>query len=207
MLLGTSVLFLGDLGSPWLKLGDVREARMDKVDFQKWSLLSFVTVDRPVGGMAWLRMDGGAATAILDPRTTPPLHPDEMGYVLHQGSGPALVIGAGGGRDVRAALKAGQTEVHAVEINPVIVEDVMRGKYREFSGDLYSRPEVKVTIADGRSFVRARRRRSTGRSCCRSWTRGRRRRWGRSRSRRTACTRWRRSGTSWSTSRPRARSR
>ncbi len=155
MLLGTSVLFLGDLGSPWLKLGDVREVRMDKVDFQKWSLLSFVTVDRPAGGMAWLRMDGGAATAILDPRTTPPLHPDEMGYVLQQGNGPALVIGAGGGRDVRAALKAGQTEVHAVEINPVIVEDVMRGKYAEFSGDLYRRPEVKVTIADGRSFVRA----------------------------------------------------
>ena len=155
MMLGSAVLFLGDFGSPWLKLGDVREVRMDKVEFQKWSLLSFVTVERPVGGMAWLRMDGSAATAILSPETTPPLHPDEMGYVLQKGEGPALVIGSGGGRDIRAALKAGQTEVHAAEINPVIVRDVMQGKYKDFSGDLYGRPEVKVTIADGRSFVRA----------------------------------------------------
>lgn len=155
MLLGTSVLLAGDLGSPWLKLGDVREVRMDRVEFQKWSLLSFVTVDRPTAGMAWLRMDGSAATAILDAKTNAPLHPDEMGYVLHRSEGPVLVIGAGGGRDVRAALKAGQKKIDAVEINPVIVDDVMRDAYKDFSGDLYGKPEVSVTVADGRSFVRA----------------------------------------------------
>lgn len=155
MLLGSAVLLAGDVGAPWLKLTEVREVRMDRVDLQKWSLLSFVTVERPTGGMAWLRMDGSAATAILDTKTNAPLHPDEMGYVLHRDQGPALVIGAGGGRDVRAALKAGQKRVDAVEINPVIVEDVMRGAYKDFSGDLYGKPEVTVTIADGRSFVRA----------------------------------------------------
>ncbi|MFO0590280.1 MAG: hypothetical protein U0441_22240 [Polyangiaceae bacterium] len=155
MLLGSAVLLAGDFGNPWLKITDLREMKMDKVEFQKWSLLSFVTVDRPTSGMAWLRMDGSAATAILDPRTTPPLHPDEMGYVLHESKGPTLVIGAGGGRDIRAALKAGQTQVDAAEINPVIVEDVMGREYREFSGDLYARPEVHVTVADGRSLVRA----------------------------------------------------
>lgn len=155
MLLGSSVLLAGDFGAPWLKLGDVREVRMDKVELQKWSLLSFVTVDKPSGGMAWLRMDGSAATAILDAKTNAPLHPDEMGYVLHRSEGPVLVIGAGGGRDVRAALKAGQKKIDAVEINPVIVNDVMREAYKDFSGDLYGKPEVTVTVADGRSFVRA----------------------------------------------------
>ncbi len=155
MLLGTGVLFAGDFGAPWLKLGDVREVHMDKVEFQRWSLLSFVTVDRPVGGMAWLRMDGSAATAILDIKTNAPLHPDEMGYVLHRAEGPVLVIGAGGGRDVRAAMKAGQKQIDAVEINPVIVNDVMQEAFRDFSGDVYGRPEVDVTVADGRSFVRS----------------------------------------------------
>lgn len=155
MVLGTSVLFAGDFGAPWLKLGDVREVRIAQVDFQRWSLLSFVTVDRASSGMAWLRMDGSAASAILDAKTNAPLHPDEMGYVLHKSAGPALVIGAGGGRDVRAALKAGQTRVDAVEINPVIVEEVMRGAYADFSGNLYDKPEVSVTVADGRSFVRS----------------------------------------------------
>ena len=159
MMLGSAVLFAGDFGAPWLKLGDVREVRMDRVDFQKWSLLSFVTVDRPSGGMAWLRMDGSAATAILDPKTNPPLHPDQMGYVLHRGEGPVLVLGAGGGRDVRAALKAGQKKIDAVEIDPVIVHDVMRGELKDFSGGLYDKPEVNVTIADGRSFVRGSRER------------------------------------------------
>ena len=155
MLLGTSVLLAGDFGNPWLRITELREMKMDKVEFQKWSLLSFVTVDRPVSGMAWLRMDGSAATAILDPKTTPPLHPDEMGYVLHKSEGPVLVIGAGGGRDIRAALKAGQTHIDAAEINPVIVEDVMRDRYKAFSGDLFGRPEVNVAVADGRSLVRA----------------------------------------------------
>ncbi len=155
MLLGTGVLLAGDFGNPWLRITELREMKMDKVEFQKWSLLSFVTVDRPVSGMAWLRMDGSAATAILDPKTTPPLHPDEMGYVLHKAQGPVLVIGAGGGRDIRAALKAGQTHVDAAEINQVIVDDVMRDQYKEFSGDLFGKPEVNVVVADGRSLVRA----------------------------------------------------
>jgi spermidine synthase len=155
MLLGTAVLFAGDFGNPWLKLADVREVHMDKVDFQKWSLLALVTVDKPAAGMAWLRMDGSAATAILDTKTTAPLHPDEMGYVLRKDVGPVLVIGSGGGRDIRAALKYGQTDIDAAEINPVIVEDVMRDKYKDFSGALYDRPDVHVAVADGRSFVRA----------------------------------------------------
>ncbi|MBK8254663.1 MAG: hypothetical protein IPK82_18620 [Polyangiaceae bacterium] len=153
MLLGSSVLLAGDFGAPWLKLGDVREVRVDKTEFQRWSILSFVTVDKPVAGMAWLRTDGTAATAILDQKTNAPLHPDEMGYVLQRGEGPALIIGAGGGRDVRAALKAGQKAIDAVEIDPVIVNDVMRGAMSTFSGGLYNKPEVNVSIADGRSFI------------------------------------------------------
>jgi predicted membrane-bound spermidine synthase len=92
--------------------------------------------------------------AIFDAKSNPPLHPDEMSYVLHKDKGPTVIIGAGGGRDVRAALKYGQKDIRAIEINPVIVEDVMGGKMRTYSGDLYSRPEVHVTIADGRSYVR-----------------------------------------------------
>ncbi|MEZ4299473.1 MAG: hypothetical protein R3B70_31275 [Polyangiaceae bacterium] len=155
MLLGGTILFLGDLGSPWLKLTSARDARIDRAEFQQWSLLSLITVDRPIGGIAWLRTDGGSQTAILDIKTNAPLHPDEMGYVLHRGQGPALVLGAGGGRDIRAALKAGQTRVDAVEIDPVIVNDVMRGAYRDFSGDLFSKPQVHVHITDARSFVRS----------------------------------------------------
>jgi hypothetical protein len=147
------VLLAGDVGAPWLKLPKMRWVTTEKVEFQGWNEMSLITVEKPIGGMAWMRMDGSAATAILDQKTTAPLHPDEMGYVLHKDKGPVLIIGAGGGRDIRAALKYGQKEVHAAEINPIVVNDVLGGKYRAFSGDLLSRPEVRINITDGRSFV------------------------------------------------------
>ncbi len=154
-LASAALLLFSDVQNPWLKLPALRWVPMDKVEFQKWSEMSLITVDKPEGGLAWMRMDGSAATAILTPERTPPLHPDEMAYVLHESRGPALVIGSGGGRDIRAALKAGQTEIYGAEINPTIVNDVMLDRYLNFSGGLYRRPEVHVSVADGRSFVRS----------------------------------------------------
>ncbi len=67
----------------------------------------------------------------------------------------ALVIGAGGGVDVLAALQAGAARVDAVEINPLIV-DAVRGRFRDFSGALYEDPRVHVVVAEGRHFVETR---------------------------------------------------
>jgi len=66
----------------------------------------------------------------------------------------ALVIGPGGGRDVLSALAFGARRVEGVEINPIIVRDVMLGRFREYSGALYARPDVSIHVEDGRSFVR-----------------------------------------------------
>jgi spermidine synthase len=66
----------------------------------------------------------------------------------------ALVIGPGGGRDVLSALLFGARRVEGVEINPIIVRDVMLGRFREYSGSLYAHPGVSVHVEDGRSFVR-----------------------------------------------------
>ncbi|MBL8740941.1 MAG: hypothetical protein JNK04_07605, partial [Myxococcales bacterium] len=148
-------LFLGDYGEQWLTVKQLRHVNLERAYFVGWNELALVTVDKPSRGMAWLRVDASAATAIMDGKKPPPKHPDEMGYVLADKEGPTLVIGAGGGRDVQVALNAGQTEVVAVEINRTIVEDVMLDKLKDFSGGLYARPEVRVVAADGRSFVRS----------------------------------------------------
>jgi hypothetical protein len=66
----------------------------------------------------------------------------------------ALVIGPGGGRDLASALVFGAARVDGVEINPIIANDVMRDRFREFSGDIYTHPRVTVAVDDGRSFVR-----------------------------------------------------
>jgi spermidine synthase len=153
--LGAAVLLAGDVGAPWLKLPSLRWMRLERVELQAWSPRSLITTERAIGGIAGLQTDGTAREGILEAKKLPDPHPAEIAYALHKdGKGPVLVIGAGGGADIRRALKAGQTEIHASEAEPVVIADVMRGKYRELTGDLYDRPEVRVTHADGRSFVR-----------------------------------------------------
>ncbi|HWF84620.1 MAG TPA: hypothetical protein VG222_07235 [Vicinamibacterales bacterium] len=66
----------------------------------------------------------------------------------------ALVIGPGGGRDLVSALVFGARHVDGVEINPIIANDVMRDRFLEFSGGIYTNPRVRIIVDDGRSFVR-----------------------------------------------------
>jgi hypothetical protein len=66
----------------------------------------------------------------------------------------ALVIGTGGGRDLLSALVFGASTVDGVEINPIIVNDVMRDRFADYSGRVYAHPNVSVAVEDGRSYVR-----------------------------------------------------
>jgi hypothetical protein len=66
----------------------------------------------------------------------------------------ALVIGPGGGRDLASALVFGARHVDGVEINPIIADDVMRDRFRDYSGGIYTHPRVRIVVDDGRSFVR-----------------------------------------------------
>ncbi|MGC8780766.1 MAG: hypothetical protein ACP5UQ_07880, partial [Anaerolineae bacterium] len=64
-----------------------------------------------------------------------------------------LLIGPGGGIDVLVAWYNRPRRITAAEINPVIVE-IMRGRYRTYSGGLYTDfPEIDVQVAEGRNFV------------------------------------------------------
>lgn len=60
-----------------------------------------------------------------------------------------LVLGAGGGNDVAAALQRGAQRVDAVEIDPVIAD--LGYQYHPLHP--YSDPRVTVTVDDGRAFM------------------------------------------------------
>jgi predicted membrane-bound spermidine synthase len=66
----------------------------------------------------------------------------------------ALVIGPGGGWDVARALASGSHDITGVEINPIIATTIMRDKYVAQSRGIYLRPDVRIVVEDGRSFVR-----------------------------------------------------
>ncbi len=63
-----------------------------------------------------------------------------------------LVLGAGGGADVLAALYHGATSVDAVELNSQMAK-LLTETYADFSGDLYGNDQVTLHIGEARSHV------------------------------------------------------
>ncbi|MBZ0302225.1 MAG: hypothetical protein K8J31_20920, partial [Anaerolineae bacterium] len=73
-----------------------------------------------------------------------------IGYYLRS-QGAALIIGAGGGRDVQSALLFGHRPVVGVDVNPVFI-DLLQNDFRDFAG-LANRDDVKLVVDEGRSFA------------------------------------------------------
>ena len=74
-----------------------------------------------------------------------------IAYYLRTGR-DALVIGAGGGRDVLSALAFGARSVTAVEINKDIIGTV-NGRFGDFTGHLDRDPRVRFVNDEARSFI------------------------------------------------------
>jgi predicted membrane-bound spermidine synthase len=64
----------------------------------------------------------------------------------------SLIIGPGGGNDVVAALTFGNHDITAVEVNRSTVS-LVKNDLAEYSGGIYSRPDVHVVVGEGRAFV------------------------------------------------------
>lgn len=135
-----------------------------KVLFEKWNAFSQITVaDAGSPDHKWIFIDADAATRMWSgsiaadgyqaPTKIAEVRVAALVYALRN-QGPALIIGPGGGTDVISALRAGVPRVVGVEVNPIIVNDVMKGAYAEWTGNLYRDPRVHVVVDEGRSFIR-----------------------------------------------------
>lgn len=74
-------------------------------------------------------------------------------FLLGRHYDSVLNIGAGGGREVLNALHHGASDVTAVDVSEVTVNDLMKNRLRAFSGNLYFDPRVHAFADEGRSFV------------------------------------------------------
>ena len=149
------------------------------VQFAHWNALSRVEVDQ-VGLAKYIVIDADASTAIMnvdprlwdldvpvgsDPGTWKQSSPfnwksdlmnaaPSLANVLRP-RGDFAIIGPGGGVDVLRAVASGSTNVTGIEINPLIANTIMRGRYADYAYHLYARPEVHIHVADGRSYLRS----------------------------------------------------
>ncbi|HZZ16292.1 MAG TPA: hypothetical protein VFE08_10060, partial [Candidatus Sulfotelmatobacter sp.] len=133
------------------------------MEFAGWNALSRVEVDRQ-GGAKAIVIDADANTYIMncdishwhdsewesDLMSAPPA----LANVLRP-RGEFAIIGPGGGVDVLRAVANGSPSVTGIEINPIIADTIMRGRYADYSLHLYQRPEVHIHVTDGRSYLRS----------------------------------------------------
>ena len=133
------------------------------VEFARWNAISRVEVDRQGEGGKAIVIDADASTYIMnvDPHGWQGTDwqkklmaaPPALANVLRP-RGEFAIIGPGGGVDVLRAVANGSPSVTGIEINPIIADTIMRGRYAAYTYHLYERPEVNLQVTDGRSFVR-----------------------------------------------------
>ena len=149
------------------------------VEYSRWNAISRIEVNTQLGGR-YVVIDADATTAIMnvDPAlwdqdgTSTPTHtglPAKPGFnwkkslmaaapsvanVLRP-RGEFAIIGPGGGVDVMRAVANGSPSVTGIEINPTIVNNVMRGHYADYTYHLYDLPQVHIHVQDGRSYIRS----------------------------------------------------
>ena len=132
------------------------------VEFARWNAISRVEVDRQ-GDARAIVIDADASTYLMNvnPKDWQGTEwekklmsgPPALANVLRP-HGDYAIIGPGGGVDVVRALANGSLSVTGIEINPIIANTIMRGRYADYVYHLYERPEVHIHVTDGRSFVR-----------------------------------------------------
>src|SRR5712691_10166767 len=132
------------------------------VEFARWNAISRVEVDRQ-GDARAIVIDADASTYLMNVdlnhwqgtswQKNLMSAPPALANVLRP-HGDYAIIGPGGGVDVVRALAAGSPSVTGIEINPIIANTIMRGRYADYVYHLYERPDVHIHVTDGRSFVR-----------------------------------------------------
>lgn len=76
-------------------------------------------------------------------------------HYLKQDTGQnVLVIGSAGGQEIKAALMYGARHVDGVELVGAVVE-LGKTKYSQYIGNLFYHPKVNVQVGEGRSYLRA----------------------------------------------------
>ena len=129
--------------------------------FARWNALSRVEVDEQ-GWAKVIVIDADASTYLMN---TDPHHwnatyqRDLMSAAaatvnVLRPKGDYAIIGPGGGVDVQRAVANGSPSVTGIEINPIIANDIMRGRFADYTYHLYEIPEVHINVSDGRSFIR-----------------------------------------------------
>ncbi len=126
----------------------------DDILFERWNSYSRVSAHPARDKAITIRIDAGAATRIFPASMHADLAKNDISTpaMRLRPNGDILIIGPGGGKEVASAVALGLNSVIGVELNPIVVE-LATDRYREMSGGLYDRDNVRIVTEEGRSFL------------------------------------------------------
>lgn len=154
-----------------LNIRTAKGLEQNNILFSKWNSFSRITVkgDLKIDHQARMsiieepfriEIDADASSLVVPDGGNMTRHQDlrnsisSLAYHLKPNSN-VIIIGPGGGLDITSALVFGAKKITAVEINPIIAEDVMSSEpFKSYSGNIYDHPKVQLEIDEGRSFIR-----------------------------------------------------
>ena len=156
------LLVIFNMGSQMIDIHTAKGQRIGHEEFVKWNTFSRIAVTKQADGGKLIAIDADATTGLsqfdldnLSEGDRKALESDGPAFPYHMRPGAkTLILGPGGGWDVARALASGSKDVTGVEINPIIATTIMRQRYKAENKGIYLRPEVRLVVEDGRSYVR-----------------------------------------------------
>lgn len=139
-------------------LGQITVVESTRIPFRHAPGMSLNATDEPPPQLAvFVDGDGPAVITRFDGKLSPLAYLGQLTSALpyHVTERPhVLVLGAGAGSDILQALHHRAVAVDAVELDRNVI-NLVRQRFRDFAGNLYTRPEVHVHEAEARGFVSA----------------------------------------------------
>ncbi|ABP66049.1 Spermine synthase [Caldicellulosiruptor saccharolyticus DSM 8903] len=152
--------FIGFITNKTKTLGTITKSNQKaKIVYTKWNAFSRTDVIKVEGDNDEMivTIDGTANAPMYrfdGKKSSLSKYKDDIEYLPFSfgNNHKTLIIGPGGGRDILYALAGNSKQITGVEINTSSIDAVRH--FKEFNGDIYNRPEVKIYGEDGRNFVR-----------------------------------------------------
>lgn len=143
-------------------LGQIKVVESRRIPFRHAPGMSLNALEEPPDQLGiFVDGDGPSVLTRFDGRLEPLSYLDQLTSALpyhvlqRPHTGPhVLVLGAGAGSDVLQALYHGVIMIDAVELDRNII-NLVKERFHDFAGDIYTLPQVDVHVAEARGFINA----------------------------------------------------
>jgi hypothetical protein len=152
--LAVTVLLIGDIGAPWLRMD---RGPHTNIENHIWTAQGLLALRKSRAGPPVGTLDHSPEFYLAEPDPDPKrarfAHQDLIYLANESARGPALIIGSGGGRELALALARDQVPLDAISLQGALVNGGFGEKYATVTGSLLADDRLHLRIGDGRAAL------------------------------------------------------